>query len=138
MYDSHYDDFGELNSRKNRLAAIKVIGGIQHDAMPACYAQAFCDGLHNVAEKNQPLSRSPMMLDDKVTPFYSSALGESHFVYSYLCARGICEASWCGLGGGAAELDIVRFTHWKTYIAQKLQTCRTYAATSGIKNVQGL
>lgn len=56
LYDENYDCFGGWDSRQNNLFWRKVIGYIER-FLPACEAQAFCDGLYHVVEKKKPLSR---------------------------------------------------------------------------------
>ncbi len=80
LYIANYAKFGGYDSRKNRLAAFKIVGGIQ-DRMTACLAMAHCDGLSSVTEEKKQLSRK-LTLDDG-SPFFSPGLGTSHYVYSY-------------------------------------------------------
>ena len=108
LYDSHYNNgFGGYDSPKNRLAAIKVIGGIEK-YFTANLAQAACDGFGLVANEKKPLSRGKM-LDDKKTSFFDSNLGVSHFAYSYY------GMSWLP-GGVARRGGSVDF--FKTYVEQ--------------------
>src|SRR3990167_2340615 len=81
LYDRYYNKFGRFNSKKNNLVAVKGFGGIE-GYFPANMAQAMCDGVGNVVEKKQQLTRCKL-LDDKKTSFFDSNLGVSHFVYSY-------------------------------------------------------
>ena len=81
LYDHYYNKFGGFNSKKNNLVAVKGFGGIE-GYFPANVAQAMCDGVGNVVEKKQQLTRCKL-LDDKKTSFFDSRLGVSHFVYSY-------------------------------------------------------
>jgi len=57
QYIKCYDDFGGYNSRKNNLFWRQVVGYIQR-FLPAHFAQAFCQGLNNVAKKGAKLNRS--------------------------------------------------------------------------------
>lgn len=79
-YMENYDKFGGINSRKNRLAGIIILGSIQ-GRMTACLAMAHCDGLTNVTKDKRQLSRR-IILDDG-TRFFSPSLGSSHFIHSY-------------------------------------------------------
>lgn len=81
-YDDHYTVFGGYDSKKIRLAAIKVIGGIEC-LFTANLAQAACDGFGNVVEKKVRLTRSLKLSSPADYPFFHPDLGKSHFVYSY-------------------------------------------------------
>ena len=88
LYDDNYSAFGGVDSRKNRLAAINVIGSIEK-YFTANLAQAACDGFGKVAEGKAPLSRKKL-LDDNRTSFFDPTLGVSHFVYSYYGGAYVC------------------------------------------------
>src|SRR3990167_4331690 len=127
LYDSHYEQFGGYDSPKNRLAAVKVIGGIEC-LFTANLAQAACDGFGKVVDNKARLSRSLKLEYPAGFPFFHPDLGGSHFVYSYY-GRGAWGAMWWAsrrAGGG------VRF---KTYVEQKHQTCKTYAACSPASSI---
>lgn len=79
LYGANYNKFVSFDCHKNRLASIKVIGGIQSH-MTACLAMAHCDSL-SVSEQKSPLNRN-MNLDDG-TPFFSTKLGCSHLIFNY-------------------------------------------------------
>ncbi len=57
LYEQKYNNFGGWDSRKNNLFWCKVIGYIQR-FLPACYAQAFCQGLYYLVVKGESLQRS--------------------------------------------------------------------------------
>jgi hypothetical protein len=125
LYDTHYGKFGGYNSRKNKLTVTKVMGSIEA-YFTSCLAQAACDGFGRVANEKKKLSRS-LLLDD-YTPFFHPNLGESHFVYSFVRVGMPVGGEECGppRGWGA---------YFTTYVEQKLQTWRTYAATPTRENV---
>jgi hypothetical protein len=56
-YGHNYIRFGGWNSDKNNLCWTNVIGYLERQ-LPACYGQAFCQGLINIVEYNQLLQRS--------------------------------------------------------------------------------
>jgi hypothetical protein len=57
LYDEKYDAFGGTwDSPKNILFWRKVIGQIQR-YLPACYAQAFCQGVGSIVEDGEKLKR---------------------------------------------------------------------------------
>ncbi|HLB42002.1 MAG TPA: hypothetical protein VJN02_03945 [Gammaproteobacteria bacterium] len=116
LYDHYNDKFGGYNSKKNNLVAVKGFGGIE-GYFPANLAQAMCDGVGNVVEKKQQLTRSKL-LNDKKTSFFDSNLGVSHFVYSYYSVgprRG-------GVWRSGLDSQNERF---KTYVEQKQQPYQT-------------
>src|SRR3990167_1068237 len=112
LYDSHYAQFGDYNSPKNRLASIKVIGGIEC-LFTANLAQAACDGFGKVVDKKLALSRSLKLGSPAGFPFFHPDLGSVHFVYSYYAA-GLAGGSGAGGGCGPAR-------RFKTYVEQKHQ-----------------
>ncbi len=57
LFDQNYGAFGNFNSRQNNLFWCKVIGYIQR-FLPACYAQAFAQGVYHIVEKGEELNRS--------------------------------------------------------------------------------
>src|SRR3990167_1906011 len=116
LYDHYYDKFGGFNSKKNNLVAVKGFGGIE-GYFPANLAQAMCDGVGDVVEKKQQLTRCKL-LDDKKTSFFDSRLGVSHFVYSYYGAN--------VAGGAGFWLQRHCFAgFFKTYVKQKQQPYQT-------------
>src|SRR3990167_7817389 len=110
LYNKHYDNFGEYNSPKNRLAAIKLVGFFE-SLFPTNLAQAACDGFGKVLEQRRPLSRGKLLDDEKKTPFFDVNLGVTHFVYSFSsCAMGReCGRTW-------------KAHCFKTYVEQKTTT----------------
>ncbi|OGT36224.1 MAG: hypothetical protein A3F11_06685 [Gammaproteobacteria bacterium RIFCSPHIGHO2_12_FULL_37_14] len=82
LYGYHYRQFDGCDSRKNHLAAIKVIGGIER-YFPACLAQAARGGFGRLSKVNEirPVFRVLDVADGN-TPFYHPELGVSHFIYS--------------------------------------------------------
>jgi len=82
LYDENYMDFGHWNSRKNNLCWRKVVGYIQR-FLPACYAQAFCQGLYGLVERGDKLKRSLNFLYDPgifFFPLSSSGVGYEYAV----------------------------------------------------------
>ena len=84
LYDQHYEAFGNTwKSRKNQTAWRKVVGYIQR-FLPACYAQAFCQGIYYIVKNREKLHRSLEFRYDKGILFYpldsdsSSRLGFDH------------------------------------------------------------
>ena len=112
LYHHYYDKFGGFNSKKNNLVAVKGFGGIE-GYFPANLAQAMCDGVGNVVEKKQQLTRCKL-LDDKKTSFFDSRLGVSHFVYSFCGGWALVECV-CDVVQGVDEWGV------KTYVEQKQQ-----------------
>ncbi len=104
LYNNNFDACGGYFSDKNNLAAVKVLGGIQH-YFTANLAQAACDGFGKVVDEKKVLSRSKL-LEDKVTSFFNSKLGVDHFVYSYYVGRQ--GGAWReGQGGRAIGANVV-------------------------------
>ncbi len=70
LYVEKYDQFGgNWHSPKNILFWRKIIGGIER-YLPACYAQAFCQGVYQIVEDLEKLDRRlALRFDSKVT-FY--------------------------------------------------------------------
>ncbi|ABS78548.2 hypothetical protein CBUD_A0050 (plasmid) [Coxiella burnetii Dugway 5J108-111] len=57
FYDKNYETFGGFNSPKNNLCWCKIIGYLQR-FVPACYAQAFAQGIYYIVEGGEGLRRS--------------------------------------------------------------------------------
>ncbi len=85
LYESHCDAYGGMNSKKNNLAAVKVLGGIQR-YFTANLAQAVCGGLQAVVTQKQPLTRSTKFRDGYRYNFFDSQLGERYYAYSFIGA----------------------------------------------------
>ncbi|ABX77169.1 hypothetical protein AYM93_10565 (plasmid) [Coxiella burnetii] len=73
FYDKNYETFGGFNSPKNNLCCCKIIGYLQR-FVPACYAQAFAQGIYYIVEGGEGLRRSfnfvlVMALIFRLTPF---------------------------------------------------------------------
>ncbi|OGT45323.1 MAG: hypothetical protein A3E83_08655 [Gammaproteobacteria bacterium RIFCSPHIGHO2_12_FULL_41_20] len=82
IYDEHYAQFGGFDSKKNRLAAIKVIGVIQ-GLFTTNLAQTACDGFGKVIDERLALSRALKLERPPNFPFFHTDWGVSHFVYSF-------------------------------------------------------
>lgn len=91
LYLLNYKQFGGYDSRKNDLAAIKVIGSIQ-SRMTACLAMAHADGLGLIAEKKKQLSRQMTLYG---IPFFNNGLGIFYFVHSNYDDAVRCEGEMC-------------------------------------------
>jgi hypothetical protein len=57
LYDENYDAFGGWDSHKNNLCWRKLIGYMQR-FLPACYAQAFAQGIYYIVEDGEKLRRT--------------------------------------------------------------------------------
>ncbi|EKD70596.1 MAG: hypothetical protein ACD_46C00484G0014 [uncultured bacterium] len=97
----------------------QVIGYLQR-LVPACYAQAFCQGLYHVVEEKKPLERS-FKLDNAV--YYpldrdpKFQLGKYFGVFSYRWAYVVVAGTWVG---GRADLQM---SGWlKNHVEQKQQS----------------
>ena len=90
VYINNYDPW---SSEQCSLFWRQVIGYLQR-MLPACYAQAFCQGLYNVTDGNEPLKRSLKLADGTsfypVDPSSRAEVGFDFGVYSYLLATGRC------------------------------------------------
>ncbi len=126
LYNNNFDACGGYFSDKNNLAAVKVLGGIQH-YFTANLAQAACDGFGKVVDEKKVLSRSKL-LEDKVTSFFNSKLGVDHFVYSYYDGvdAGMGE---CGLG--ACRLFQI-LCQTKTAVLENLCTHTRHRKSHGV------
>lgn len=99
-YDIYVSNYDTWSVEQNSLFWRQVIGYCQR-SLPACYAQAFCQGLYNVTMDNEPLKRELKLNDGN--HFYpidingQTGLGYSFGVYSFY-ARWRCGAM--GRGGG--------------------------------------
>ena len=119
MHEEAYNDFGGWDSRKNNLFWRKVIGFIER-YLPSCDAQAFCQGTYDIVENGEKLKRSLKFRynNDLFFPLDSNP-----------AVRLGNEYAAAGWGGWRA-----RAVYYKLYVEQKLQTCRTYAATPNKEN----
>ncbi len=81
-YEYNYIRFGGWNSRKNNLCWSKVIGYLERQ-LPACYGQAFCQGLINIIENNQLLQRSFRFLHADYDLFPLDAAPNYRLGYDY-------------------------------------------------------
>ena len=108
-YDANFDRFRNWEQRS--LYCRQVIGYLQR-LFPACYAQAFCQGLYNVVVEKKPLVRMLQLVDG--LDFFSSGLGLSHFVYGTgMVGRG-CRC----VGSRVVRWDAIPL---KSYVEQKRQ-----------------
>lgn len=129
LYDDNYSQFGGYDSHKNNICWRKVIGTIQR-FLPACYAQAFCQGIYGIVEDGEILRRRLKFRFGK-NPFFFPLDSESAFRLGVDYAGSLGGVP-TGAGVGR-ELDgsvVVGRGTFKTYAEQKFQTCRTYAAAA--------
>ena len=125
IYNSNYDtwSYGQCS-----LFWRQVIGHLQRQ-IPACYAQAYCTGLFNVAEHNEPLERK-FDLDDGAVFFPldrdpASKLGRDVGVYSYSrWARLVRDSGspWSGPGSVCSARVVEKLCRAKTSELGKLKT----------------
>jgi len=121
LYDEKFEKFGnKWDSPKNVLFWRNVIGYIQR-YLPACYAQAFCQSLWEVVDKNNKLRRSLEFQYDRDFFFYPLVAG-SGLGYNY--AGGDGRRSVVSLDEGDAGV------YFTTYIKQKHQSLGAYAAAA--------
>lgn len=82
LYERHYDTFGTCrSSAKNMLFWRQVIGYIQR-LMPACYAQAFCQGLYYVVVAGNKLRRSLNFINNRDIFFFPND-SDPHYRLGY-------------------------------------------------------
>ena len=121
-FDVYVQLFNPWSVNQLRLFWNQVIGYIQR-FLPACYAQAFCQGLYDVVENNKPVARSLKFENNSRLYFpvmVSAGLGFEFGVYSYY--RGMAGA-WVGecirtCGGWTHDGQ----SHLKNYVEQILQS----------------
>lgn len=131
LYDKNYESFGKdfagdcWDSPKNILCWRKVIGYIQR-YLPACYAQAFAQGLYYILDKKEPLRRSLEFRSDKGIFFFP-------IDPNLLTGLGYDYASWGGWGamrGGTGW--VVAWGMWG-----ELREVARLAKLMSSKNVRG-
>lgn len=123
IYIDHYDRWSH---DQRQFFYHRIIGFIQR-SLPACYAQAFCQGIYYVAEAKQPLERNLILLNE---PFYSidSSLGIDTAVYAYNLAAhlssretGLQYYPTEGRAVVTAERDVWTGGYLENYVRQKQQ-----------------
>ncbi|STX81436.1 Uncharacterised protein [Legionella busanensis] len=85
-FDTYVQQYDSWSMNQSRLFWSQVIGYVQR-FLPACYAQALCQGLYYVVEKNDPLTRTLKFKYNSISYFPlndSSALGFGFGVYSHM------------------------------------------------------
>jgi hypothetical protein len=117
LYDRKYKLFGNRwDSAKNMLFWQKVIGYIQR-FLPACYAQAFAQGIYYIVQDGEELKRSLEFQHDKNIFFYPlDSLPRSRLGYDYVAG---------GTGGGLGAWAAV----WVP------ASCSFYLLVSGKNNI---
>ena len=95
LYDQNYDTFGGWNSHKNNLCWRKLIGYMER-FLPACYAQAFAQGVYYLVKGIEKLRRTFKFRYGGGCFFPLDSAANFRLGYNY---GGIC---W---GGGPAEGD---------------------------------
>ena len=125
IYDANYDPW---SPEQCRLFWSRVVGYLER-LLPVSYVQAGCQGIDNV-RKGEPLKRVLTLWDN--TSYFpldanpKNRLGFNHGVYAaWNTPRPRAVGAACAAGA----------VPWKSYVAQKLQTCRTYAATARREDV---
>ena len=109
VHNKHYDNW---DGNQRRISWSQMIGYIQR-YLPACYAQAYCQGLYGVSVLNQPLKRSMKLENTVFFPLDTEPtfrLGSDFGVYSVCVQRGYAPR-WHG-GDGVIL---------KNYVEQKQQ-----------------
>jgi hypothetical protein len=115
MYQANYISFGQWNSRKNNLCWKKVIGYLERQ-LPACYAQAFCQGIVNIMVNKHILQRDFHFLEADYELFPLDTIPSFRLGYDYAGGQ------W-GHWDGRCSSDRAIATAWglKGYIEQKHQ-----------------
>ena len=123
----YYSCSDDLN--KSLLFSRQVIGFIQRN-LPAIDRMVFAQGLFDVIENKIRIKRSLAFKDDLVnfptTAGDSSCLGLGFGLgFSYCSTTGgrLAGRGWCTM-----ESCIGDSLYWKTYVEQKREACKTYAA----------
>jgi hypothetical protein len=125
VYDQNYENLyksGGNDYDKLRLFSRQIIGFIQR-SLPAIDRMVYAQSLYDVVEQKTEIKRSFKFTHDEGSfPDTSGGHGAlSGLGFEYFAAGG-CASMVSGVAGIAPL--------WKTYVEQKHQTCRTYAATS--------
>ncbi len=115
LYDQNYGGF--VSSRQNNLFWCKVIGYIQR-FLPACYAQAFAQGVYFIIEECKKLPRSFgfRYCGGSYFPLDSN----SNFRMGYNCA---VAARGRGAGGLVGSGACQQGRTYQNYVKQKQQDC---------------
>lgn len=87
LYDRKYVAFGHWDSHKNNLCWRKLIGYMQR-FLPACYAQAFAQGIHYIVECGGKLRRSFEFRYGGGSYFPLDSDPNFRLGYNYAAARG--------------------------------------------------
>lgn len=115
IYHLNYVDFGDWDSRKNRLFWTNVVGYIQR-YLPACYAQAFCQGLVDVVVSKSFLQRGFNFRHAEGFLFPLDSTPKFRLGYDYAGGQwGLWDAKASG------ERAIATADSLKSYIEQKRQ-----------------
>lgn len=124
-FEKHAKKFDEIDSwEKHDLFLCQIIGFVQR-FLPACYAQAFAEGLYSVVEQGKPLQREfkfAYMVDKS---FYPLAVGCVDLGFHYSTDSGWLVGSVPFTDGDNADLLVCV----ETYVKQKQQAWKTYEET---------
>jgi len=129
LYQAYYDHFNTFQNWDQRDAfCIRVIGLVQSVLSPET-AKIFCEGLDDVVTalsngKERKLSEQALkhLLKDGTAFYRLSRYSQAGQGANFLC--GIYAR---GFGVTAGDLPHLAAA-WRSYVEQKLQTCKTYAA----------
>ncbi|OYK80330.1 hypothetical protein CbuD7D7780_05735 [Coxiella burnetii] len=132
LYNKNYDTdtFGSFDSYKNNLYWRKVIGYLQR-FVPACYAQAFAQGLYYIVENDEKFRRTFDFRygGGEFYPLDPDSAFRLGYNYVALSGRGLAgwagDRAWarsvpCGYGG-------LRLEH---YVKQKQHRCKELCSTA--------
>ncbi len=126
LYVENYGRFGGWNSHKNNLFWCKIIGYIQRFS-PACYAQAFSQGVYYIVEYGEKLSRRlDFRSEYNISFFPLDSDSRYRLGHDY--------AVWPGERGGASwrTCESVRGSHGaaasllSSYVKQKTSVCHKF------------
>lgn len=128
LFEENYDKFGDnsgrYNSRKNILFWQKVIGCIQR-YLPACFAQALCQGIIKLVERGQKLERSLKFKYRRDDALYFPLDSDPHFRLGDKFAVSVGgSAEWHGDPGGLAKGERTRL--FANYDKRKTSTLRGF------------
>lgn len=136
IYNEQFDNW---DGNRRDLFWRQIYGYVFRFA-PACYKQAFCQGLYNLTKKNLPETLARMNTvknyayypgrDVNIHDLDGNPSCRSGFDFAVLSARGACGLAY------ARTRVIDRSRRWRfedvfeIYVKQMHQTCRTYAASA--------
>lgn len=113
VYEQKYTNFGGWDSRKSNVFWRNVIGYTQR-FLPACYAQAFCQGPCNIVDDGEKLNRSMKFSYYNATYYPLDSSRAVRLGYNFT-AR---------LGDGSYSWKTVWASVFTNYVKQKTSTVR--------------